>query len=164
MDKGLSVYLNMASRSANGSFDLAAGCCCWGLGDAVADLLAGVKAGMSIREGVTVPLPVEPVDAGGAPVLDVGSCSAPQLAGPLLEPDGESLDPNRSAASPAAAGAVLLVLGLEDASDDADDRDGAYDPAVFRRAVVLAFLLGAVASAAFIGASALVDYLDRAFA
>ena len=57
---------------------------------------------------------------------------------------------------------LLLVLGLED--DDADDTDRSYDLAVFRRVVVLAYLISALASAAFLGVSALVDYLDRTIA
>ena len=59
---------------------------------------------------------------------------------------------------------LLLVLGLEDEFDDAEDSGGSFDPDIFRRAVVLAFLISALASATFVGASALVDYLDRVFA
>lgn len=63
-----------------------------------------------------------------------------------------------------AALGMLLVLGLEDDFDDADDTDGSYDQAMIRRAVVLAYLISAFASAVFLGFSALVDYLDRAAA
>ena len=47
---------------------------------------------------------------------------------------------------------MILVLGLE---DDLEERSIQW------RAVGLAFLVSALASATFIGASALVDYLDR---
>ena len=63
-----------------------------------------------------------------------------------------------------AALGMLPVLGLEDDFDYADDTDGSYDQATFRRAVVLAYLISALASAVFLGVSALVDYLDRAAA
>lgn len=63
-----------------------------------------------------------------------------------------------------AALGMLLVLDLEDDFEAADDTDGSYDQAIIRRAVVLAFLISALASAVILGASALVDYLDRATA
>lgn len=63
-----------------------------------------------------------------------------------------------------AALGILLVLGLEDDFDYADDTDGSYDQAVIRRAVVVAYLTSVLASATFLGVSALVDYLDRAAA
>lgn len=56
---------------------------------------------------------------------------------------------------------MLVVLGLEDDFDYADDTDGSYDQATIRRAVVLAYLISVFASAVFLGFSALVDYLDR---
>lgn len=65
---------------------------------------------------------------------------------------------------PLAAVGILVVLGLEDDFDNGDDTDGSFDPAVIRRAVVLAYLISAFASAVFLGFSALVDYLDRVVA
>jgi hypothetical protein len=58
-----------------------------------------------------------------------------------------------------AALAMILVLALE---DDLEEIDGSHDRLILWRAVALAFLMSALASATFIGASALVDYLDRA--
>jgi len=59
---------------------------------------------------------------------------------------------------------ILLVLGIFDDGTDNDDTDGSLDRAIFLRAVGLAFLVSALASATFVAASALVDYLDRAAA
>ena len=61
-----------------------------------------------------------------------------------------------------AALAMLLVFGVVDDRLDFDEQDGSSDPATLWRAVGLAFLVSALASVAFIAASALVDYLDRA--
>ena len=63
-------------------------------------------------------------------------------------------------ASLAALG-MLLVLGVLDDRTDGDDTDASLDRAVFWRAVGLAFLISALASATFVAVSALVDYLDR---
>ena len=57
-----------------------------------------------------------------------------------------------------AALGMLLVFGVV---DDRDDDDNALDRAAYLRVVGIAFLVSALASATFIGASALVDYLDR---
>ena len=57
-----------------------------------------------------------------------------------------------------AALGMLLVFGVV---DDRDDDDTALDRAAYLRVVGLAFLISALASATFIGASALVDYLDH---
>jgi hypothetical protein len=43
---------------------------------------------------------------------------------------------------------------------DIDDTDGVRDRAIFWRAVGLAFLISALASATFVAVSAFVDYLD----
>ena len=52
---------------------------------------------------------------------------------------------------------LLLVLGIEDDFDvDPPDRP------IYWRVIGLAFLVSALASATFIAASALVEYLDRA--
>ena len=59
---------------------------------------------------------------------------------------------------------LLLVFGIVDDRADIEDADGSLDPAVFRRALVLAFLISALATATFIAVSAFVDYLDRAAA
>ena len=63
-----------------------------------------------------------------------------------------------------AALGLILVLGLFDDPTGLDDTDGSLDRAMFWRAVGLAFLISALASATFIAVSALVDYLDRAAA
>ena len=63
-------------------------------------------------------------------------------------------------ASLAALG-MLLVLGVFDDRSDGDDTDASLDRPVFWRAVGLAFLISALASATFVAVSALVDYLDR---
>jgi len=57
-----------------------------------------------------------------------------------------------------AALGMILVLALE---DDLEEIDASNDRLILWRAVGLAFLVSALASATFIGASALVDYLDR---
>jgi hypothetical protein len=59
---------------------------------------------------------------------------------------------------------TLLVFGVVDDRTDIDDTDGLRDRAVFWRAVGLAFLLSALASATFVAVSAFVDYLDGAAA
>jgi hypothetical protein len=59
---------------------------------------------------------------------------------------------------------LLFVLGLEDDLGEIDDTDGSSDRPIHWRAVGLAFLTSALASAAFIGATALVAHLDRAAA
>jgi hypothetical protein len=59
---------------------------------------------------------------------------------------------------------VLLVFGVVDDRSDIDDTDGSRDRAIHWGAVGLAFLISALASAAFVAVSALVDYLDRAAA
>lgn len=56
---------------------------------------------------------------------------------------------------------MLLMLGVVDDGMDADEPDAPLDRAMFRRAVGLAFLTSVIASATFLAASALVDYLDR---
>ena len=63
-----------------------------------------------------------------------------------------------------AALAMLFVLGLEDDFGEIDDTDGSSDRPIHWRAVGLAFLTSTLASAVFIGATALVAYLDRAAA
>jgi hypothetical protein len=55
---------------------------------------------------------------------------------------------------------ILLVFGVVDDRTDIDDADGIPDRAIFWRAVGLAFLISALASATFVAVSALVDYLD----
>jgi hypothetical protein len=55
-----------------------------------------------------------------------------------------------------AALGLLLVFGV------VDDTDGSLDRAMFWRAVGIAFLVSALASATFIAVSAFVDYLDDA--
>jgi hypothetical protein len=57
---------------------------------------------------------------------------------------------------------MLLVFGIVDDRTDLEDSDDSLDRAIFWRAVGLAYLISALASATFIAASALVDYLDRA--
>ena len=57
---------------------------------------------------------------------------------------------------------MLLVFGVVDDRTDSDDADGSLDRGIFWRAVGLAFLISALASATFLAVSALVDYLDRA--
>jgi hypothetical protein len=66
-------------------------------------------------------------------------------------------------ASLAALG-ILLVLGVVDDDTDFDDSGDLRDRAAFWRAVGLAFLISALASATFVAVSALVDYLDGAAA
>lgn len=56
---------------------------------------------------------------------------------------------------------MLLMFGVLDDRMDADEPDAPLDRAMFRRAVGLAFLTSAIASATFLAASAVVDYLDR---
>jgi hypothetical protein len=55
---------------------------------------------------------------------------------------------------------ILLVFGVVDDRTDFDDPGGLHDRAIFWRAVGIAFLVSALASATFIAVSALVDYLD----
>jgi hypothetical protein len=55
---------------------------------------------------------------------------------------------------------ILLVFGVVDDRADIDDADGIPDRAIFWRAVGLAFLISALASATFVAASAFADYLD----
>ena len=57
---------------------------------------------------------------------------------------------------------ILLVFGVVDDRTDIDDTDALYDRAIFWRAVGLAFLISALASATFVAVSAFVDYLDGA--
>ncbi|HET8622325.1 MAG TPA: hypothetical protein VFM14_02060 [Gemmatimonadales bacterium] len=59
---------------------------------------------------------------------------------------------------------ILLVLGIVDDPTDISDTDGSRDRALFWRAVGLAFLISALATATFVAVSAFVDYLDRAAA
>ena len=59
---------------------------------------------------------------------------------------------------------LLLVLGIFEDRTDIDDTDGSLDRGMFWRAVGLAFLVSALATATFVAVSALVDYLDRAVA
>jgi hypothetical protein len=59
---------------------------------------------------------------------------------------------------------MLLVFGLEDDLADIDETDGSLGRPIHWGVIRLAFLISALASAVFIGASALVDYLDRASA
>src|SRR4029450_10757253 len=56
---------------------------------------------------------------------------------------------------------ILLLCGVVDDRTDFDDTDGLGDRAIFWRAVGLAFLISALASATFVAVSAFVDYLDR---
>ena len=60
-----------------------------------------------------------------------------------------------------AALAMLLVLGLGDDPEELEETAASGGHFLHWRAVGLAFLAGAVATAAFIGATALVTYLDR---
>ena len=57
---------------------------------------------------------------------------------------------------------MLLVFGVVDDRTDVDDTDGLRDRALFWRAVALAFLISALASATFVAVSAFLEYLDRA--
>jgi hypothetical protein len=57
---------------------------------------------------------------------------------------------------------MLLVFGVVDDRTDPEDSDGSLDRVMFWRALGLAYLISALASATFIGASAVVNYLDRA--
>ncbi|HSF47697.1 MAG TPA: hypothetical protein VLA73_04980 [Burkholderiales bacterium] len=59
---------------------------------------------------------------------------------------------------------MLFVLGREDDLLETDEANGSSDRLIHWRAVGLAFLTSVLASAAFIGATALVEYLDRAAA
>ena len=63
-----------------------------------------------------------------------------------------------------AALGMILVLGLEDDFAAIDDAGGASDRPIHWRAIALAYLTSVLASATFVGASALVTYLDRVFA
>lgn len=64
------------------------------------------------------------------------------------------------ALSSLAALGMLLVFGVVD-DRDSDDADGVRDPPNHWRAIGLAFLISALASATFLAVSAFVDYLDR---
>jgi len=57
---------------------------------------------------------------------------------------------------------MLLVFGVVDDRTDIDDTDCLQDRALFWRAVGLAFLISALASATFVAVSAFVDYLESA--
>jgi hypothetical protein len=57
---------------------------------------------------------------------------------------------------------MILLFGLEDELEDMDDNGGARDRPIHWFVIGLAFLISALASATFVGVSALVDYLDRA--
>jgi hypothetical protein len=59
-----------------------------------------------------------------------------------------------------AALGLLLVFGVVDDRMDIDDTDGSLDRAMFWRAVGLAFLVSALASATYVVVSAFVDHLD----
>jgi hypothetical protein len=59
---------------------------------------------------------------------------------------------------------MLLVFGVVDDRLDIGETDGLPDRAIFWRAVGLAFLISALASATFVAVSAFVDYLDGAAA
>jgi hypothetical protein len=59
---------------------------------------------------------------------------------------------------------ILLVFGVVDDSTDVDDTDGLRDRAIFWRAVWLAFLINALASATFVAVTVFLDYLDGAAA
>ena len=63
-----------------------------------------------------------------------------------------------------AALAMLLMFGILDDRSDDDDAGLPLERAIFWRVVGLAFLVSALASATFIAASALVDWLDRVIA
>ena len=56
---------------------------------------------------------------------------------------------------------ILFVFGVVDDDMDLDRTGGSGRPAIHWGVVWLAFLMSALASATFIAASALVDYLDR---
>lgn len=60
--------------------------------------------------------------------------------------------------------AMLFVFGIAEEFEETDDAVGSSDRSILWRAVGLAFIASALASATFIGATALVDYLDRAVA
>ena len=57
---------------------------------------------------------------------------------------------------------MILLFGLEDEFAELDDPEGARERPIHWFVVGLAFLISALASATFVGVSALVDYLDRA--
>ncbi len=77
-------------------------------------------------------------------------------------PFGEWIIARLFALSSLVALGLLLVFGVVDDRSDIEDADGSLDPAVFRRALTLAFLVSALATATFVAVSAFVDYLDRA--
>jgi len=56
---------------------------------------------------------------------------------------------------------MLFVFGIAEEFEEIDDTAGSSDRRIHWRAVGLAFVASALASATFIGATALVDYLDR---
>lgn len=60
-----------------------------------------------------------------------------------------------------AALALLIVLGLGDDPEELEDTVRSGEHFIHWRAVGLAFVVSALASATFIAASTLVDYLDR---
>jgi hypothetical protein len=59
---------------------------------------------------------------------------------------------------------MILLFGLEDEFAEMDDPEGARERPIHWFVIGLAFLISALASATFVGVSALVDYLDRAAA
>jgi len=59
---------------------------------------------------------------------------------------------------------MILLFGLEDEFAEMNDPEGARERPIHWFVIGLAFLISALASATFVGVSALVDYLDRAAA
>jgi hypothetical protein len=57
---------------------------------------------------------------------------------------------------------VVLQLGLEDGSDDLDERDQSWEHAVRWRAAGLAYVVGVLASLTYLASVWLIDRLDRA--
>jgi UDP-N-acetylmuramyl pentapeptide phosphotransferase/UDP-N-acetylglucosamine-1-phosphate transferase len=57
---------------------------------------------------------------------------------------------------------MLLVFGVVDDRADIDETDDVRDRVTFWRAIGLAFMISALASATFVAVSALVDHLDGA--
>jgi len=60
-----------------------------------------------------------------------------------------------------AALGMILLFGLEDEESEREDTNGSPDRPINWFVIGLAFLISALASVAFIAASAFVDYLDR---